>query len=263
MVHEKKIEQERCEVNNEIVETEEKKRWTLFDEGVFRTFVDPGEVVEVRILGARGKDKAWDGFWANGTVSGYFDDYQAFCDCVELADKTKNSGIYFTLQVIDPRLIGRSVNRLRPAKQTTSDTNVIAYRWLPVDLDPKRPSGVSSSDTELTAALELREEMADWIVSNMAFPKPIKAMSGNGAHLLFRLQDIPVEESFTTFIKNVLSGLADRFNTDSVDIDTSVFNPARIWKLYGTTARKGDPVPGSQYQEERPHRKAYIDNMGD
>jgi hypothetical protein len=263
MVSTKQIEQEKREVNNEINETEQEKRWTLFDERGFRTFVEPGEVVEVRILGARGRDSAWDGYWANGTVSGYFDGYQEFCESVELADKAKNNGIYFTLQVIDPRLIGRVRNRLRPADQTTSDNNVIAYRWLPIDIDPIRPSGISSSNTELSAALELREEVEEWVVSNMDFPKPVKAMSGNGAHLLFRLPDIPVNESSTTFMKNTLLGLADRFSNNSVDVDTSVFNPARIWKLYGTTARKGDPVPGSQHQEERPHRLAYIDNLGD
>jgi len=31
-----------------------------------------------------------------------------------------------------------------------------------------------------------------------------------------------------------------------------VFNPARIWKLYGTVSRKGDSIP------ERPHRLARI-----
>ena len=34
--------------------------------------------------------------------------------------------------------------------------------------------------------------------------------------------------------------------------DATVYNPARVWKLYGTTAKKGDPT------EDRPHRKAQI-----
>ena len=45
-----------------------------------------------------------------------------------------------------------------------------------------------------------------------------------------------------------------------MNIDTTVFNPARIWKLYGTTARKGDPVPAGPSREARPHRMAYIDS---
>ena len=35
-------------------------------------------------------------------------------------------------------------------------------------------------------------------------------------------------------------------------VDTSTFNPARIVKLYGTPARKGDSMP------DRPHRLARL-----
>ena len=44
-------------------------------------------------------------------------------------------------------------------------------------------------------------------------------------------------------VKAQLAALADRFDGDAVRIDRNVFNPARIWKLYGTLARKGDSVP--------------------
>jgi hypothetical protein len=37
---------------------------------------------------------------------------------------------------------------------------------------------------------------------------------------------------------------------DQVSVDTGVYNAARIWKLYGTIACKGDNTP------ERPHRPA-------
>ena len=37
-----------------------------------------------------------------------------------------------------------------------------------------------------------------------------------------------------------------------VAVDRSVHNPARIWKLYGTWAGKGDSIP------ERPHRMAKL-----
>ena len=236
---------------------------TLFEKEVFETFVKPGEVVEVRVLGARNKSPAWGNDYARGTVSGYFDDHEAFCKAVQLAEKAKHDGIYFTLQVIDPRLIGRAFNRLKPSSVTTSDKNVTAYRWLPVDLDSVRPAGIASSDAELAEAMKLQEKVAIWVIQNVDFPKPVKAMSGNGAHLLFRLPDLPVSDKSTSFIKDTLGGLAERFNTALVSVDTAVFNPARIWKLYGTTARKGDPVPGSLCREERPHRMAYIDDLGD
>lgn len=88
-------------------------------------------------------------------------------------------------------------------------------------------------------------------------------MSGNGAHLLFRLADLPANDENKKMIKNFLEGLAQRFDTDAVKIDTTVFNPARIWKLYGTAARKGDPLPAGRYREARPHRQSYIYELGE
>ena len=250
-------------INNNLKSDETQvKHYTLFDKDVFPVFVHSGEVVEARIIKANGKSPSWGNGWARGTVSGYFDDFRSFVEAVKPADQANHGGIYFTLQVIDPRLIGRAFNRLKPSDLTTSDHNVKAFRWLPIDLDPIRPAGISSSDSELKAAMDMREEVAGWMVSEMGFPRPIKAMSGNGAHLLFRLADMPVNDETESFIRRLLNGLAVRFNNDAVTIDQTVFNPARIWKLYGTTARKGDHVPASRYREERPQRRAYIDDLG-
>jgi hypothetical protein len=238
------------------------ERLTLFDNFVWQAFVKPGEVIEVRIPKLKGKSATWGNDYANGTVSGYFDDHTAFCKAVRDVDKAIHSGVYFSLQVIDPRLIGRAFNRLRVSEVTTSDANVLAYRWLPIDDDPVRPSGISSSDAELREALILRDIIAEHVVAEMGFSEPIKAVSGNGGHLLFRLPDLPAIDQNKKMIRDILTGLAQRFDTDKVKIDTTVFNPARIWKLYGTTARKGDPVPAAPTREARLHRMAFIDDWG-
>ena len=234
----------------------------MFDHQVFRAFVRPGEVTEVRIPKVFGKSEAWANAFAKGTVSGYFDDHEAFCKAVRRAEKTDHGGIYFTLQVIDPRLIGRAFNRLRPSDLTTSDRDVVAYRWLPVDLDPVRPAGISSSQAELDEAFRLGNRVAEYISEDLNFPKPIMGMSGNGVHLLFRLPDIAVTEENKLFIRSLLEELAARFNTEKVLIDVNVFNPARIWKLYGTTSKKGDSLPSGEHRDGRPHRQAYIFHLG-
>ena len=250
---------------NSNISSEEKevKRYSLFDRVVWNLFVKPGEVVEMRILGAFGKHPAWGGDYAKGTVSGYFDNHDAFCRKLRIVDRAGSTGVYFTVQVIDPRLIGRALNRLKPADKTTSDNNVLSYRWLPIDLDSSRPSGVSASASELKAAMELREVVAAWVIDNMGLSLPVKAMSGNGAHLLFRLPDLPVNEESQSFIKKTLQGISDRFSNDKVSIDTAVFNPARIWKAYGTRAKKGDEVPGNEYRAARPHRVSFIESLGE
>ena len=87
-------------------------------------------------------------------------------------------------------------------------------------------------------------------------PEPVSAASGNGAHLLFPIS-YPNDEESTAMIKRVLEATAHQFPGDGIKIDTSVFNAARIWRLYGTWARKGDSIP------ERPHRVAEIKTVPD
>jgi hypothetical protein len=227
---------------------------TLFDHDVFILIVHPGEIVEVRIMGVDGKKGM--------VLSGYFDNHEAFCKAVKELEKRQHTGIYFTLQVIDSRLLARAYNRIKPSVMTTSDRDVLFYRWLPIDLDPVRPAGVSSSDSELKAALDLRDPIEAYIMKEIGSPAPLRAMSGNGGHLLFRLPDWPADTKHKAIIKGMLEDISARFSTPQVGIDTTVFNPARIWKLYGTTARKGDDVPESPYREARPHRLAYIDDLG-
>jgi hypothetical protein len=235
---------------------------TFFDPIVWGTFVHPGEVVEARVLKSRGKAQIWGGDYARGTVSGYFDNHQALCAALNGLPQDCGAGVYFTLHVIDPRLIGRSFNRLKPSDLTTADQNVLAYRWLPIDLDPIRPSGISASDAELRSALLLRDEVAAWIGREHDFGPPITAMSGNGGHLLYRLPDLPAQDKTNqAFVKEFLEDLARRFHNEEARIDTSVFNPARIWKLYGTKACKGDEIPQGPNREARPHRLSFIEEL--
>jgi len=239
-------------MNNTLNNTDAARRLSFLDPIVWNTFVNLGEVIEMRLIKFQGRS----------TMSGYFDCHDGFCRAIRESEKLIHSGAYFTLQVIDPRLIGRSFNRLKQTDLTTADSNVLAYRWLPIDLDPLRPSGISSSDSELKAALELRDAVSEHVMQKMGFSAPIAAMSGNGGHLLFKLPDIPVSEQSKKRIKGILNDLAARFDNDRAKIDTSVFNPARIWKLYGTRSRKGDDVPAGKNREERPHRLSFIETLG-
>ena len=65
--------------------------------------------------------------------------------------------------------------------------------------------------------------------------------------------DEPCEDE--GLVKACLEALAQRFNDERVHVDTTVFNPARIWKLYGTLARKGENLP------ERPHRLSALTHV--
>ena len=217
---------------------------------------------QVRIVKVYGNSSAWSGF-AKGTVSGYFDNFDSFRNAVIKAIQSQQNNIYFTLQVIDPRLIGRAHNKLKTTDITTSDSNVLLYRWIPIDIDPERPTEVSSSDSELRKAIELRDIIRDWITDTTEYLPPITAVSGNGAHILIRLpMDLPVNDDSKAFIKSFLEKVHQEFSTDEMIIDTTVYNPARIWKLYGSKAMKGEEVPSTCFREALVYRESYIDDLG-
>lgn len=202
-----------------------------------------GGVVEVRAL-------------AGGvTHSGYFDDYEALARAVEALDADPSvAGIYVTLNTVNPALLARRANRIKMRLSrkdaTTADADIIRRRWLPVDIDPVRPSGVSSTDEEHNAALAAADRIAAYL-AEQGFPDPVRADSGNGAHLLYRI-DLENDAEATALVKNCLATLDALFSNETVTVDTANHNAARIWKLYGTMSRKGDNTP------ERPHRRARV-----
>ena len=220
---------------------------------------EPGDVLEVRAPKCRDRP----GSAYASTASGYFafgalD--QAAAAISELDDSALAPGIYVTLNPVRSDLLARAANRLRPrAAETTADADVPRRRWLLVDVDPVRPGGVSATDAELDAAGRRAEAVRDHLAAR-GWPAPIEAMSGNGRHLLYRV-DLPADDG--GLVRRVLAALADRFDDGAVAIDRSVFNPARIVKAIGTVARKGDDLRGVDGVEDRPHRRSRLLDVPD
>jgi hypothetical protein len=159
------------------------------------------------------------------------------------------SGIYVTLNPIKDELRNRVAPKpTRSPKSTTGDKDIARRSFLLIDTDPVRPSGVSATDEEKRAAIELSDRIRGFL-SDCGWPEPVIADSGNGGHLLYRVE-LPAEDD--GLIKRVLAALAITFDRDDVTVDQSVHNPARISKLYGTMACKGINTP------ERPHRRSAI-----
>lgn len=200
----------------------------------------PGEVVEVRIPKTR-----------FGVVSGYFDDHEALVTAILAADgRYRAAGVYYVLNQIDPALLGRACNRLKErVEYTTADNNILRRRQLPVDLDPIRPAGISSSDEEHATAIERARLIAADMAAEWGWP--VIADSGNGAHLLYDI-DLSNDPESLKFVSGALAELDRRYSDDVVKIDVTSANAARIWKAYGSVVRKGDSIPG------RPHRLSRI-----
>jgi hypothetical protein len=215
-------------------------------ERTFRLIVAPGDVAELRALKVTSRDgRSYE------VLSGYYDDPAAFARDVRRLDG-RARGVFMTLNPLRRELLARSPNKLTPGCAAASDADVTRRRWLLIDLDPKRPPGVSATDDELSAAIARADEC--WLyLRGEKWPEPVSAISGNGAHLLYAI-DLPAADGGR--VRHKLVELAKRFSNDRVELDTSVSNASRITKVYGTLTRKGAAT------EERPHRRSILLTSG-
>jgi hypothetical protein len=200
----------------------------------------PGAVHELRITGA-GRLRV---------ISGFFDSPEKMAAAALELDG-KYPAVYLTLNPVNPALLARACNRVIPyAELTTSDRDIEHRQCLLIDCDPKRPSGISSTNAEHDSAIATAYSTRDGLRAD-GWPEPVVADSGNGGHLLYWI-NAPNTPLVTARVQRALKSIAARYATGSIAIDITVHNAARITKLYGTLVKKGDDMP------ERPHRRSRL-----
>jgi P4 family phage/plasmid primase-like protien len=208
-------------------------------ERTIATIRRPGEIIEIRIPKAGYSERqVFAGFFENG-ASIKVDKYNGHV-----------RAIYTNLNPIKPALMARACNRVdEKADKTVQDGDVMRRSWLFIDIDPRRPAGISSTNEEH----ELAIAKAHYINERMLLDgwEAVIADSGNGASLLYKI-DLPNDEPATALIKIVLEAFDFVYSDSRVEIDLSVFNASRIIKLYGTEAKKGDNTL------DQPHRVSKI-----
>lgn len=210
-------------------------------EYAFSAFTEPGQVFEVRLLHHNKKR----------VDAGYFDAPTHAATAIAGLNESY-AGIYFTPNPVAPDLAARSYNRISPwAALTTMDNHILRRRWLLVDIDPTRPSGISSTQEELENAFKVGCTIKNMLEFEYGWPLPYQNVSGNGCHLLYEM-DEPNNEEVRDAIATFLKTLNGRFKALGCEVDSTTFNASRIFRVPGTWARKGDNIPA------RPHRKAYI-----
>lgn len=195
-----------------------------------------GEVREIRALHCKREGpRRW-----YGTSSGYVDHADGFLDAVEGVDGRDAEGVYVTLNPVAPALLSRAANHWKTGVRTaTQDGEVARRRHLLVDVDPVRPTGISATAGEREAALAARDAIAEALASH-GWPAPaVTMMSGNGGALIYRV-DLPNDAEAASLVERVLKGIGRAFDTPAVTVDTSTHNAARLCKIPGTVAAKGD-----------------------
>src|SRR5262249_16016412 len=116
---------------------------------------DPESVVELRALRVE----------RGGTVSGCFHpDHREEMAPAAAGLSGRAQGVYFTLNPVDATVLARALNRVRLyAKDTTKYSEIRRRIRLPLDFDPKRPSGISATESEHQAALERALDCRDYL----------------------------------------------------------------------------------------------------
>jgi len=216
-----------------------------------------GDVFEVRALKCpEQRGRKW-----TSTAAGFFAAAATAVKPVLQLELLEPPGIYCTLNPIASSLLARCANTIMHKAEGGSlakDADVTSRRWIMLDIDPVRPSGVSATAGEMEAALQVGREIRDQLAAMEGWPQPLFGMSGNGCYLLYRV-DLPNDEASTALCRAVLHGLAERFDTAAAKVDLSTFNAGRILKILGTTARKGSDLRGVEGIEDRPHRRSWFE----
>ena len=112
---------------------------------VAEIFLNSSNVVELRALNV----PSGNGF--TRTWSGYFDNALALAKEAFRLDQLQPQYVSLTINSVNPALLARSSNKTKPVNRgdsSTNDNDIIRRCWLVIDLDPVRPSGISSTELE-------------------------------------------------------------------------------------------------------------------
>lgn len=213
-----------------------------------------GQVVEVRMMDKKKRL----------TVAGWFDDYDALAKTVaRLARdgygesyKYIHENVFWTCNPVHAGLLARQPkNTVAFVEDATSDNNILSRRWIPVDIDPLRPSGVSATREEKALARDVTLNLGNKLLE-LGFPESclVSGLSGNGYHILIRCE-LPNDKDALDLVKRCLAAMQVLAGTAKIDIDQKVCNAARIIKCYGTMACKGVDT------EDRPWRMARLTDV--
>ena len=202
-------------------------------------FKNDSELVEIRILG-------------KFAYSGYYKNIDKLIEDIKPFEELPDEQIYFILNEIDDGCYGRAQCEkiVKSPKTTTNDINITHRKWVLIDYDPVRVTGTNATEEEFELAHKKAQQVFLYL-KRCGFSDPVICKSGNGWHTLYKV-DMPNTEEVRDLLSQFLQSIALMFTDEKVDIDETVFNAARICKLYGTTAKKGANLP------ERPWRMSEI-----
>ena len=184
---------------------------------------------------------------------------------VRAADLVEPKAVYLCPCPCAPILAARApgANVLARAGQgdAVSAAQIVARQVVLIDVDAIKPDKhVSASEAEYAATEQLAAEVVDYLAAQ-GWPAPIRARSGNGAHLVYRVESMAADDNTLGIWSRFYDGLRAQSFASAAhgDIDVKVKDCSRIWKIPGTWSRKGaDYVDPADDALSRRHRVAEL-----
>lgn len=185
-----------------------------------------------------------------------------------------NLNWYFVFNQIDSYQLdgkmkkGFCVEKFAMSNHCICDIDIVRRKWVMLDFDPVRPSGTSSTFEQLSYASMTAKKVWDFLFHN-GFYDYVGCVSGNGYHIMLPC-DLEANEQTDNLVSDFIKVISMLFSDENVAIDTQVSNRARLTKLYGTVAHKGEhsaltPHRTSCFkhvpQEIKPIDKAYFEKI--
>ena len=210
----------------------------------------PGDTLELRCVGHR------------STINGYYRDVAKLANdasSISSEEFHPSHNVYVCLNAVRPDLYPRRADQYGYAAkgEGANDQDIPIRRWLLVDIDSVRPSGVSATDAQKQTAVDLAKQVYEWLQMQLGSACLVCADSGNGSHILVHLDDVPADDQTRWVCEHFLTRLDQQFSNNQAKVDKTTFNAARICTLYGTVKRKGSDVP------EQPHRLSRLVHVPD
>ena len=196
---------------------------------------DGNQLTEIRLISNDGK-----------TASGIFDNIDVLINAI--TPFTDDWNIYYTMNRLPDDVKGLpQYNKIivRP-KQTCNDNTIVARDYVCVDLDSVRLSGTNATDEQIEFTKKTANALYKYLI-DVGFNPPIVVFSGNGVHIYIRCAMLNNEKN-TKLVKRFLHALAMMFTDEYTDVDTAVFNAARIMRLPSSFSCKGNRLDKTRPQ---------------
>ena len=157
--------------------------------------------------------------------------------------------VLFTLNPVNPDLLARAANTFAKC-DGAADAHISAFSLFLLDIDAVRHlRNLRDRPREGRSGGTRRRDRQ--LVRYSARSASSALTSGSGEVLVPTIPYGDVTAAAAN-AKLLLELLDRKFSTDGAKVDTSVYNPSRVCKLYGSLAIKGSNI------SERPHRYATI-----